>query len=274
MPISYNPFPDEPELGDLIFEADRSTKLSLNCHAIAVLESFDAETQTAIAQITYQRVSFQQSTDAATLGTYIPIQTPYPLLMQCPVIFLGGGGSNLQFPVAKGDECLVLFNDRDIDNWWATGGTSVQLNSGRLHAISDAIIIVGIRSKPMAIKNFDGSRVVLAGADSPTAALLGVSPTQASLESGGPTGTKVAAGTKATIQVDGVTLGTELQQLMTELSTLVTAIQTAYGAFATAGGLDGTIPNTTSAFTAQALLLTPIITALNAIKTILGNILT
>jgi hypothetical protein len=263
---NFNPTPDDPDLQDLIAEADRSTKLSLNCHAIGVILSFNKTIQTAVVQITYTRVSYE---DPQSEQIYIPVQTPYPPLMQCPVVFLGGGGSNLQFPVAAGDECLIEFNDRDLDSWWHSGGTSVALNSLRLHDMADAVVMVGPRSQPKAIKNFDGSRVVLAGIDSPTGALLGVSPTVASLENGGPLGTKVAASTKAIVQVNSVTLGTPLSQLMAQITELNSSLAT----FAAACAGTTSDPVLKSAAIALEVPLAAIAAVLPTITTSLGNIL-
>lgn len=265
--INYNPYANDPELADLVFELDRSTKLSLNCHAIGVVQSFDKTTQTATAQIVYQRTSFE---DPNGTGVYVPVQTPYAPLAQCPVVFLGGGGANLQFPVAKGDECLICFGDRDIDNWWGTGGTSVQLNSGRLHSTADAVIVVGVRSKPKVIKNFDGSRVVLAGSDSATGALVGVSASVASLETGGASGTKVAAESKATIKVGSDTLGAEMASLMTALNDPTTGLVGVLEVFAT--GL--TPVNLAAKAGVLATALAAVTLALNAVNTRLGNTLT
>lgn len=45
-----------------------------------------------------------------------------PILPDVPVVFPGGGGFALTFPVAAGDECLVVFASRCIDAWWQSGG--------------------------------------------------------------------------------------------------------------------------------------------------------
>jgi hypothetical protein len=89
-------------------------------------------------------------------------QVPYPVLADCPVMFLGGGVSSLRLPVAKGDPCLVLFNDRDLDNWF-TSGNQVMPNSGRSHSLSDGLVIVGFRNKANVLKNFspDNAELVL-----------------------------------------------------------------------------------------------------------------
>lgn len=76
-------------------------------------------------------------------GTRLPI--PYPLL-DVPVVTLQGGGIHLGLPVSPGDECLVVFNDFNLDNWLAAGGQQVP-EDARQHDLSDGIAIVGLNSK-------------------------------------------------------------------------------------------------------------------------------
>jgi hypothetical protein len=78
-----------------------------------------------------------------------------PTLLDCPVQFPGGGGFSLTFPVKAGDECLVVFASRCIDNWWYYGSkdaqgniTSQPLAELRMHDLSDGFVILGFRSVP------------------------------------------------------------------------------------------------------------------------------
>lgn len=70
-----------------------------------------------------------------------------PVLVDVPVIFPGGGGFTLTFPVAAGDEALIIFSSRCIDAWWQNGGVREQLEL-RMHDLSDGFAIVGPRSQP------------------------------------------------------------------------------------------------------------------------------
>ncbi|HVT06739.1 MAG TPA: Gp138 family membrane-puncturing spike protein [Polyangia bacterium] len=67
-----------------------------------------------------------------------------------PVYFPAGGGFVLTLPVAQGDECLVVFSERAIDNWFAHGGIQGP-SEFRLHDYSDGFAFVGFASKPNAI---------------------------------------------------------------------------------------------------------------------------
>jgi hypothetical protein len=48
-------------------------------------------------------------------------------------------------PIAADDTCLVLFNDRNMDDWYLTGKISAPADN-RIHSIADGIVLVGIRS--------------------------------------------------------------------------------------------------------------------------------
>lgn len=76
-------------------------------------------------------------------------RTTPPLLYDCPLIFPGGGGWSITFPVAHGDECVILFSAMCIDNWWKNSGVSDPALI-RMHDISDGMVIPGIRSLPKA----------------------------------------------------------------------------------------------------------------------------
>ena len=63
-------------------------------------------------------------------------------------------------PITAGDTCLVLFNDRDIDNWFQSGQVGPVATS-RLHSMSDGIALVGIRSLANSIEGYDMTRAML-----------------------------------------------------------------------------------------------------------------
>jgi hypothetical protein len=72
-----------------------------------------------------------------------------PLLLDCPVLWQGGGGVTLTFPIKKGDECLVVIASRCIDAWWSQGGVQDPPDT-RMHNLSDGFALVGVRSVPRA----------------------------------------------------------------------------------------------------------------------------
>jgi len=116
---------------------------NINCIQIGIIEDFDSSVQTASVSITSK----------IQIGVSPITWADYPLLIDVPCLILGGGGANLQFPIQKGDECIILFNDRQLDNWFANGGVQ-PFTIGRTHDLSDGIAIVGIRSLPNSIQNY------------------------------------------------------------------------------------------------------------------------
>lgn len=145
--------PISPDLRTVLAALKQEIFYTLNCHEVGEIVSFDATSQSASVQVSVLKQIVE--------GDQYK-QVPYPVLADCPVMFLGGGPASLRFPVAKGDPCLVLFNDRDLDNWFTTGN-KVMPNSGRAHDLSDGLVIVGFRNKAGLLKNFstDNAELVL-----------------------------------------------------------------------------------------------------------------
>lgn len=195
-----NQIPNEPSLADLLDLKKKETLLGLNCHHLATIQSFDADRQVATATINYKKTFIQLN---PATGVYGPVQKDYPILADCPVIVLGGGAGALTFPIQPGDECIALFNDRDINNWF-NGSSNSQVASPRLHSFADAIILVGVRSLANTLDNYDSLRAVLRNGTT----LVGV----------GPTLIKIANQT--------TTLNTLLQSLLTDITALNTALIT------------------------------------------------
>lgn len=69
-----------------------------------------------------------------------------PTIYRVPVQFPGGGGYVLTFPVAVGDACLLVFTDRSLDNWMGQSGQVVDPVDLRLHDLSDAVALLGVRT--------------------------------------------------------------------------------------------------------------------------------
>ena len=87
-----------------------------------------------------------------------------PIATDVPIVFLNGGGYTATFPVSPGDECLLIFAERCIDNWWQEGGVQSQFEH-RMHDLSDAFALVGGFSQPKRISNISASTVQLRSND-------------------------------------------------------------------------------------------------------------
>lgn len=135
--------PTPQSLFNLLMSFKQEILKDINCAKIGVIQAFNAATQTATVQIAFTRVTSISPAGVRTISEY-------PLLLEVPVFFQSGGGFTLTCPVAPGDECLVVFNDRQIDNWLAQGSGQPP-SMGRIHDLSDGIAFVGIRSNPRAL---------------------------------------------------------------------------------------------------------------------------
>lgn len=125
-----------------------------------IVESFDAATQLATVQPAIRRIFITREGDREIL-----VPSDLPLLINVPVIFPRGGGFSLTFPVAKGDECLLVFCERAIDSWHQTGKVR-KPDARRFHSLSDATAFVGLSSIPNKVPNYDPTNVQLKRDDS------------------------------------------------------------------------------------------------------------
>jgi hypothetical protein len=83
-----------------------------------------------------------------------------PIINKVPVMTFGGGGYRITFPIKKGDPVLIIFCDRSIDKWLATGG-EVDPRDGRRHNLNDAIVIPGLRSFKTPVSDVDEAHLTI-----------------------------------------------------------------------------------------------------------------
>jgi len=128
----------EPTLSDYMNLMKRDASLSINCVQIGTIEKYNSVTNTASVKINFLR--------QLANGEKIT----YPVLEDCPVFILNGGGASITFPIAAGDQCIILFNDRNIDNWYLDGSIK-EPRDNRVHSIADGMVLVGISDSAHAI---------------------------------------------------------------------------------------------------------------------------
>jgi hypothetical protein len=75
-----------------------------------------------------------------------------PSVGDMPLLHLGGGGAVITNPVKQGDEGLVIYASRSIDNWWQNGGVQPQFDN-REHSLNDGFVIPGFRSQAKKLAN-------------------------------------------------------------------------------------------------------------------------
>jgi hypothetical protein len=83
-----------------------------------------------------------------------------PVLVDVPIVWPRAGGFALTFPIAVGDEVLVVFSSRCIDSWWQSGGVGVQAEK-RTHDLSDGFAILAPTSQPKKLSAVSSSNAQL-----------------------------------------------------------------------------------------------------------------
>lgn len=159
MSLPFNTLSVWPRQKDLLDLLKRDIFLTLNCHAVATVQSVNTDNVTLTAQMNYCKTISDSSGNQTTQN--------YQLLADIPIWFPCGGQTSLTMPVAPGDQVLVCFNDRDLDNW-IDGARGGQVNSPRLHSFSDGIALVGLND----ISGWDAVRALLTDGS----AKLGINP--------------------------------------------------------------------------------------------------
>lgn len=114
-----------------------------------IIRTFNATEQTASVQPGIRRVFKERGIESDTL-----IEEDLPLLINVPVIFPRGGGFSMTFPVQPDDECLIVFNERSIDGWHLDGEVK-KPSARRMHALSDAVVYVGLSSLTNKVLDYD-----------------------------------------------------------------------------------------------------------------------
>lgn len=131
----------DPELLDVLAAQQRQISRTLNCVKPGRVQSFDRARKTATVQILLVRVLPDNTT------------MDYPVLVDCPVVTIQGGGGSIQFPIEPGDQGLLLFCDRNIDAWFKTGSAAPPADA-RSHDLSDGFFLCGVNSLASALDNY------------------------------------------------------------------------------------------------------------------------
>lgn len=247
--IPLNSVPNDPTLSDLLNLLKKEIFFDLNCCHVGTVQSFNSTNQTVYATVNYTKTFFQLN---SATGIYQATQKNYPTAINCPLIILGGGTTRMTFPITKGDECLLIFNDRDINNWFANSTSTQPVATSRAHSFSDAFALVGVKSSLKSISAYDTVRALLSNGN----VSVGINPSN----------NKVRIANNAS-----GTLNTTLQSILTQLQNLTTALGTTYASnlILVTGSAGNPSPINPSAATAIA----NVGTQLSTLATTLGGLL-
>ncbi len=131
------------------------------------LENAQAQVWTALpgvvtaVDLDKQTVSVQPSIQGSVSNPDGSVQNVnMPLLVDVPIVWPRAGGFALTFPVAAGNEVLVVFASRCIDSWWQSGGVGAPAEA-RMHDLSDGFAILAPTSQPKKLSNVSSANVQL-----------------------------------------------------------------------------------------------------------------
>lgn len=124
-----------PDLKQIVDERIGLKNERLNTFIPARIVSYDNKKQT----VTVRPVMYESDKDG--------VSRKFADIASVPVVFPSAGGGSLTFPIKAGDDCVVLFSQRDFSGWWVTNKVPSQSPTQRYHDYNDAIAIVGLTSK-------------------------------------------------------------------------------------------------------------------------------
>lgn len=113
---------------NLINEAMFRTRCCIPC----VIQSYDKTKRTVECQPAIREKIINED------GTVQYVNLP--ILVNVPVAFPSCSSFEIDLPIVSGDECLVLFSDLSIDNFWLKGNVQNPVEVRR-HDLSDGIAI-------------------------------------------------------------------------------------------------------------------------------------
>ena len=147
------------KLSELLIQALDGRQSTIWTAMPGIVQSFDPVKMTCSVQVSIQLNRRMPN------GEWQPITIP--VIDDCPVLFMGGGGFTFTTPIAEGDEALLVFASRCIDQWWQQGGVQAQWEY-RLHDLSDGFVLVGPRSQPRVISGISTTSAQLRSDDGVT----------------------------------------------------------------------------------------------------------
>lgn len=116
-----------------------------------IVQSVNLTAMTCVVQPALQAILYDQNG--------VEQQVNLPQLLDVPIVFPGAGGFSVTFPMAAGDEVLVVFSSRCIDGWWLNGGYLNQTMEARMHDLSDGFAIPGPKSQPHVLPSINTTKL-------------------------------------------------------------------------------------------------------------------
>lgn len=157
---------NEYNLLDVINLAIRQKLVDTRTACPAIVEKYDHNKQRLRVRLSINRGYQQYKFDDI-------------ILEDVPAVFSRHGNAGLSYPIKKGDQVLLLFNDRDLSQW-KKSGSGFCPTSNELHPLSGAVAIAGLypNDKPFKQKKeateLVGKQMFIGDVDAPLISLTTV----------------------------------------------------------------------------------------------------
>ena len=137
---SFNTKSLNPSLQSLLDNQSNKTALDMLCIKVGIVQNFYPESLTVDVIPVNKKTTGYNSDGSAIVKDWA--------MLRAKVCYCN---KHITQPINKGDECLLLFSDRELETWFINGNTNgVRYN--RMHDETDCIAIMGIRSLPQMIQ--------------------------------------------------------------------------------------------------------------------------
>lgn len=140
IPSKANSITGNPNIIQIMEGIVQRTGYELNCMRVGIVQAFYPDDLTVDVLIANKKTlglnpdGTQNVKDFPLIRAKIVYSSPF-----------------ITFPINTGDECILLFSDREIESWFINGEINPEGYS-RIHAFTDAVAIFGIRSLPKMIQ--------------------------------------------------------------------------------------------------------------------------
>ena len=140
IPSKANSITGNPNIIQIMEGIVQRTGYELNCMRIGIVQAFYPDDLTADILIANKKTiglnpdGTQNVKDFPLIRAKVAYCSPF-----------------ITFPINVGDECILLFSDREIESWFINGEVNPEGYS-RIHAFTDAVAIFGIRSLPKMVQ--------------------------------------------------------------------------------------------------------------------------
>ena len=153
MPSIRNVLGDDSQLYENII---KKVNFNLRCCIPGVIQQYDPKTNTASIQPAIREEIVNEDNTVQYMNL--------PILVNVPIIFPSCSIGSIKMLLKQGDECLVLFSDLSIDNFWKYANVQNPIEVRR-HDLSDGIAIPCVLSQPNT-KQFNGTGIEITSGES------------------------------------------------------------------------------------------------------------